>query len=335
MTTTWPEALLNDCQTKANDPISDSLLARGGVYPLPSKASFEVEGEQALDFLQGQLSCDINELTDNNSLVGSHNNPKGRMIASFRIFKDSNHSYRFTLPANNLETAISALKKYIVFSKATLTEANNLSLGCFGQQAADELKHHLGNIPTETNQIKLTNFLSVLCIHAEQPAFEVTGPAENILNLYQELLKKITPSSEAAHKLFEHQQGLAFIEQATSAEFIPQMLNYQAIGAVSFTKGCYTGQEIIARTKYLGKLKKQLSHHHINSRQPLKTGQTITQQEDGPSVGEIISAVKINNDLWDVLSVISTKAADVKSYWIESNECSLEKSIPWPYSIDE
>jgi len=174
-------------------------------------------GPDALTFLQGQLSCDMREVSSHKLSLACYCNPKGRVIAAPYLYAVAN-GFHFIVPADLAQLLIASLKRVIVFSKATLQDIS-------------------AEVPT----------YPVL----ENPQFEIAHGMGFTLSL-------ATPAPSDAWQARLIEAGVPTIGQAQSGQFLPHDIGLVALGAVSFTKGCFVGQEIIARMQYKGKLKKHL-----------------------------------------------------------------------------
>ncbi len=320
-----------DLLTNTFDENAPCVLHPSSLYSLPNKAILIVDGEDAEKFLQGQVSCDVNKIDVSHSLVGSHSTPKGRMISSFRLLQTDSRQYALVIPENNAKIALAAFKKYIVFSKADITLSEQVVIGCHGPKAEKSLQEHDKLLPKQTNDTVHTNDTTILCIDQSLPAYEIYTNKATAEKIYKELSINITPSSQAEQQLIEHKNALGFIENRTTDLFIAQMLNYQAIDAISFEKGCYTGQEIIARMKYLGKLKKHMSHVIITSTHNIEAGLPVSLEQDGQNVGNIVSAVKTGDNLWDVLWVLNQKAQTAEILFCNNHSLSIVSKQQLPY----
>ena len=225
-----------------------------GFTSLPQRGLLKITGLEAAKFLQGQLTCDLREISNEKSNLGACCTYQGRMISNFRIFYCQD-AYFLSMHKSLAEITLNYLKKYIIFSKASVEDASTqcMTLGI----TIDTNSLIFNKLPLETHACYLENEL--LIIKVDENRFEIFGGHERIENLKEKYLaNKIPLINEQDWDFFDFQIGLAYLRQETSELFTPQMLNLEKLGGVSFTKGCYTGQEVIARTKYLGKVKKQL-----------------------------------------------------------------------------
>jgi folate-binding protein YgfZ len=215
-------------------------------------ALLSVSGPDATTFLQGQLTADIREITPTKPGFAAYCNPKGRIRALFRIFYDQ-HSYFLQLPMGVLPSALAALKNVARFSKVTLQDVST---------QYDKIGFYL----TETN-------LEILKIADLKDIFVLPLPASNsykrleLLGLpdaIKLICDKISLSENSdifdfdAWKSLDIQAGIPEVWPETIEQFLPHVLNLPALGAVSFNKGCYCGQEIVARMEYRADIKHKL-----------------------------------------------------------------------------
>jgi folate-binding protein YgfZ len=254
-------------------------------YTLLSHGILKISGDDAATFLQGQLTCDIRELNDQRHGLGAYCNLQGRVLATFRIFQADNHYY-LIMPADLVDTTLETLKKYIFRSKVSL-ENKTADFACFGL-AGDEsqvfLQTYFKEIPRTTNQAVHINNVSLLNVDSVQPRFYLIAEKKIAKEIMETLPAQKILMTEEDWRRLEILAGIPTIYPETSGKFTPHMLNYPALNGVSLTKGCYLGQEIIARTEYLGKAKRQLQQIKIMTEEMPTRGEKIVnaqQQELG------------------------------------------------------
>jgi folate-binding protein YgfZ len=250
--------------TKQKQSTYDSLFPNPGVIKLPYKV-LVVEGSDAEKFLQGQLSCDLAELGEGRTVMGTANTPKGRIYGLFKIIK---HNERFLLRIHDsmADIVVARLSKYKVFFKCTLQIDERYNV--FGA-----VKPPFASDNTDCPEGKYleSDKALVFAIDSAQHLFELwTTEAPE-----QPALSDCSAEDWAC---MESIKGLPEIYPATSEAFILQYLNLHELGAVSFKKGCYTGQEIIARMKFLGKLKKRTFLLHCSDKTNAQPGDTLYDQ---------------------------------------------------------
>lgn len=201
-------------------------------FDLPGLGLLKISGGDSTRFLQGQLSCNMNAIASGSGVMGAHCNSQGRIISLFYAAKIHDDFY-LIMPKNLLPTAMAALKKYAPFFKSELTDATDSyrmigTLSSTGHTAADAQI----TIPTDSNR-------KILLIKTAEYSLTHT-------------------ETQHEWQLLDILEGIPSIYAETSARFLPHDINLPALNAICFTKGCFTGQEIIARMHYRGKPKKHL-----------------------------------------------------------------------------
>ena len=273
--------------TELNEPEFDSANT---LIPLSDYRIITISGPDALTFVQGQCTCDFTQLANDQWLRGAHCNPKGRMISSFTAAQLAPDVIGLRVHHSIVEIAANALKKYLVFSKATCEISELMAVG-FHRTMATTL-----NLTLSAQHISHTPFGLMLasCHFAE--LWLAKDQLETLINTVKTTLtthkQAITHpaiaifSTPAAWQQIMIENAIAEVTLRTSEQFLPQAFNYDAIAAVSFKKGCYTGQEIIARLHYKGQSKQRL--HLAQSPHPAVIGQAIADK-DNKVIGEVIN----------------------------------------------
>lgn len=258
-----------------------------------------ISGEDSESFLQGQLSCDLSELSEYDSCLGCLCDNKGRVLASFTLWKIKNVFYL------EMETGVAViaeqhLKKYSVFYKSELaiktTEFDRI--GLIGVESLNYLESLLPEIPSSENQITLSSAEGIFLRMADAK------------NLRYELWQSKKTNSELlpqegkleAWKVFDQKQGLYSLQAEDSGLYTPQELNYDQLGHISFTKGCYTGQEIVARMHYRGKAKKRLYLLEVHADSSPEKNMIISTEDD-KTVGKIIDIASIAKNLYQIQAI--------------------------------
>lgn len=308
-------------------------LADNAIYPLANNAFISVKGPDAKTFLQGQLSCDLNTITQSQASLGSHSDAKGRMQSSFRICQVAEDEYWLKVHNSIAEHALASLKKFSIFSKVTLSILDDIiGIGLHGESAIAAL-NTMSKLDSSLNlqQYEQCTYLNTSTNHA----YEIFGPIEKITSLWRMLNEKVTSYSPSQLLLLEHNNGLAFIQESTIGEFVAQQFNYQSVGAISFTKGCYTGQEIIARMQYRGKLKRTMQHWIITTEGAINIGSTVSLEGQSKTIGHILSVVNTSANQWDILINIEQQHDNGTQYILDkSHAFNKTAMIDLPYSLD-
>ena len=241
-----------------------------------------VKGKDAVDFLQGQFTCDVKTVSPSISVFGAHANPQGRLFSVFKLFlKDD--TYLMQLPLQSVESAKAALAKYKVFYKSSLEDKSAIykRIGYI-----DESPTCVSTLPDATHNCVTEGDFTVLYWEGKTPRYEVIAPAPSAASI-------TTPDSEQAWYLQDIQMGYPQIYPDTLETFLPHFLNLKELGALNFKKGCYTGQEIIARMEYLGKLKQKMYYAQVHTSQLPLPGDTLFTDEK--TIGTVVDAVQEKN----------------------------------------
>ncbi len=238
-----------------------------------------IHGADSDTFLQGQLTCDINKISPNHAQLAACCDLKGRVVASFFLIKMEHESidYLAYLPADNIDNLLSHLNKYAVFSKVELKQDSSWQAQ-FDTKTPDASGHD--------------------CL------------LPNSNNDYLKLSQSATPiaDDETSWLNYLNRIGLCFVTATLSGKFLPMMLNYDQLGGIDFEKGCYLGQEVIARAHYRGKVKRRL--HQLEIKQASKTihiGDSI-QNSQGETIGTVTLALAASASHYVLWAVIQDQA---------------------------
>lgn len=308
------------------------------IAPLTDYSVIRVSGIDAEKFLQGQFSCDIREVNSEQSRMGTANTAKGRAYAIFRIAKQGD-DYLIRLPSVIANDVYERLKKYIVFSKATLTLDDSIYiLGFSGESSVlDNLLNNADQLPTEVDGcIHIGSHLVIKVSSEAGTRFEIWTDFEMVKSLLPPLANdhsKISFGTQALWNWSEINEGIAEIYPDTQESYVPQMLNLQHLNAISFKKGCYTGQEIVARMKYLGKLKKEMFLLSTTSENLIPPGADIYEKSTGKKIGSAVRAINHSNThngmLLAVLDIEAAKANIPLSLSEDNSQAFTYLSLPY------
>ncbi|MDF0731135.1 folate-binding protein YgfZ [Pseudomonas entomophila] len=298
--------------------------------PLSHEGILAVRGSDAGKFLQGQLTCNLNYLDLEHASLGARCMVKGRMQSSFRILPEGN-GYLLAMASELLEAQLADLKKYAVFSKATLTD-ESAAWARFGLQQADAVLQALGlSLPEEAGATVRHDGL--IAVRVSEGRVELWVPAEHAANVRATLAGALPEVTLDAWLLGQVRAGIGQVMGPTRELFIPQMINLQAVGGVSFKKGCYTGQEIVARMQYLGKLKRRQYRLALAQEQAPAPGAEIFSPTHGSSVGEVVIAAR-NGQGCELLAVLSADAVEDDNLHLGSLEGPRLELLSLPYELD-
>jgi folate-binding protein YgfZ len=293
-----------------------------------------VDGADAAEFLQGQLTNDVRALTPARSQISSLCSPKGRMLAAFRMLRLGDTFY-LQLPRVKLAATLQRLRMFVLRAKVALGDASDalVAIGLTGHCAEGLLAPHVDALPREDNAVARSGDLTAIRIPGTIPRFQVLGPARAMEAIWTALAAAATPLGSDYWRLLDIRAGLPSVWPETSDAFVPQMANLQLVGGVSFTKGCYTGQEVVARMQYLGKLKRRMYLAEIAHDAPLAPGQALLDGSTQP-VGKVVDAQRSGADRWELLAVIGIDAAEDRDVGILLDpDGSRVKVAPPPYGF--
>ncbi len=294
-----------------------------------------VEGDDARDFLQGQLSNDILDVGAQRGQLSSYNTHKGRMIALLWIFERDGSLY-LLLPGERLDAVLKRLRMFVLRAKVTLQDASD-ELCVMGLSGAC-LEELLPQIPQQPFGTITHEALTMMRMPDALPRLMAFGPAA----VLQELWRQASGSGAvgAENELWTWlniRAGIPEVLNATAEAFIPQMIHLDRLGGISFTKGCYTGQEVVARMKYLGELKRCMYIARFESATPPVPGDGLYSAEvqSPQGAGRIVTVCADQPGGWIALVVAVISAADNQSLQLgDANGPRLEVREP-TYSLTE
>ncbi len=277
-----------------------------------------IKGIDARKFLQGQVTCDIAKLSTENGLYGAICSIKGRIITNFFVVQDSDHIL-LVMDKVLVKSTLLHLKKYAVFFKIEIADAS------------DEFSIYTEFESSTQNQTP--EFLSELL-----PIKQKKNSCTVVISKFPVLASLILQKSEMAKTIiqeFSDQTGLLsllsvrpLIKEEQSGVVLPQWLNMQRTGGISFTKGCYTGQEIVSRIQYRGKSKKQLAlftwQGHLDTTQGI-------QDEQGKNIGQVFQLSQVN-DLFVMQVILNAESNETAYFQLDGQAIFL---LPLPYQLEK
>ncbi len=288
-------------------------------------------------FLQGQLTCDVRQANSEHSLIGAHCNPKGRVLACFRLFQHEDACY-LELPRTMVDMLLVRLRKYLLMTKSVLEEASDAlaRIGIAGPNAASWLESALGAVPETVNGVIAAGNMTAIRLPGLQPRFELHGAARELSVIWNALAPNVTPIGAEAWRLLDILAGIPTIYPETVEAFIPQMINLQQLEGISFQKGCYTGQEIVARTHYLGKLKRRMYLARVKSLIPPRLGDPLfsPQADASQSAGQLADACRHPEGGYAVLAVALIECAEQGSLHLGDSSGPVLQLEPLPYDSE-
>ncbi len=312
-------------------------LPENYLIALDDISAITLSGEEQTSYLQGQVTCDVQQLTANNLINGAHCDAKGKVYSVFRLFKRQDALWLLQ-PKATLAASLAALQKFGVFAKVTINEQQcHQCYALVGQQAGDMLKAQFAQVPDSMTPVVHCNNTTLIYISQlnKIARYLIIDNAKQLTQLIQKISLPIYPQS--VWDLHEIMAGFPLLNQSAIGEYVPQMLNVQAINGISFTKGCYLGQETVARMQYLGRNKRALFILSGNTDTNITLDDVIEQQlgENWRSAGKLLSFYQADNgDLY--LQAVLANNIEGKLRLRTSNETSIELTpIDLPYSLSQ
>ena len=289
-----------------------------------------VRGADAAKFLQGQLTCNLNYLSDVRASLGARCTQKGRMQSSFRILLQGD-GVLMAMASELLEPQLADLKKYAVFSKSKLTDESAAWVR-FGLDQGDAALIGLGlELPADTDSVARNDQL--IAIRVSPQRAELWVAADQADAIKGQLAALLAEGDLNQWLLGQIRAGIGQVMAGTRELFIPQMLNLQAVGGVSFKKGCYTGQEIVARMQYLGKLKRRLYRVQLDTSELPEPGTPLFAPSHSSAIGEVVIAARTAEKI-ELLAVLQAEAAEAGDLHLGTLEGPALHLLDLPYELD-
>ncbi len=269
----------------------------GMVAALTHLGVLAVSGADAENFLHNQLTNDVLELTPGAMHLGGYCSPKGRLLATLLIWK-SNDGVMLVMPRELLPGIQKRLQMFVLRSKVTIADVSEQTV-LIGAAVPD--LQEIGF--SETDGLNAT-WPSATGL---QRALWM-GPVESAMHLWNTLSKTLTPTSANYWRWLDIRAGLPMVVEATREQFVPQMVNFDLVGGVNFRKGCYPGQEIVARSQYLGKLKRRMLLASTQAEVAAAGMEIFSEADPGQPCGLVVNAEKNPEGTWDLLVEIKLEA---------------------------
>jgi folate-binding protein YgfZ len=316
------------------DAAAERVAARDGTVlcDLSQYGVLKVSGEEAQGFLHNLFSSDVNSLTPLLALRSSFNTAKGRALATFLIWRTPTEFF-LHLPTGLLAPIQKKLSMYVLRAKVKIENAGDaVCLGISGAGADTELQALFGELPQAVlgavqrdgdTLVRLDQHRFLLCTSASQ------APA-----IWKKLSAFARPAGSPCWDWLDIRAGIPVVLPLTQEAFVPQMLNLDLIGAVNFKKGCYPGQEIVARLHYLGKPKRRMFLAHIDSAEVPAPGMELFSMEvEGQSCGNVVHAVAAPGGGCDLLAVVQLVSHETFPVHLGSLTGARLHFQPLPYTV--
>ncbi len=291
-----------------------------------------ISGDDTETFLSGQFTSDISQLQDGKLQCSAWCNPKGRVIANFLMLRQENIFY-LLLPDELKNIFIQRLRMYILRADVSIQDQSNklAAIGVRGNAVKSILTAKFDGIP-EPYQYSTNNELVLIALPDETSRYIIIGRYDRIEALWQSLSARLIPIGSRYWQLFDILSGHAWVYKDTSESFLPQELNLDLLGGLSFSKGCFPGQEVIARLHYRGREKKRLYLGHSSSEILFPPATKLYRDELEQSIGTIVNSAAHPEKGMTVLAVVDSVANNHEILHIHSADgpdIQLD-SLPYP-----
>ena len=303
------------------------------VMVLDHLTCYQVDGEDAAAFMQGQFSNDINNVTASTGQLTSYSTPKGRMLAIFYICQRDD-TYLLVVSKDIAPTVMKRLQMYVMRSKVTIKQSDNsLLLGICNDEAATVLNSLKLETPKKDYQTSFNDSLLCMKIPSVSTRYLIIGNES-----LSEQINQLSPSKTDVftNSYWQWQDIMAGVPNITAAiqeAFVPQMANMELIDGVSFSKGCYPGQEIVARLHYLGNASRRMFRVEIEDDKEICIGDEIYSDGSEQSVGKFLSAIKQSENNYTGLAVLRVEAVNKGQLVTGSPAGKSVKVKPLPYEV--
>ncbi|MBS1188774.1 MAG: Glycine cleavage protein (aminomethyl transferase) [Rhodocyclaceae bacterium] len=275
--------------------------------PLLHLGLIACSGEDAKSFLHNQLTSDVNHLGPEQAQHSAWCTAKGRMLASFLAWNNGD-GYELALASELVAPVLKRLQMFVLRSDVRLSDLSDshILLGLCGPQAGDALA--AANLPMPAETLATVAAAGTRIIRLDADRIIIATPAGNAGETWRQLAAIARPAGGPVWRWLDIRAGLPLVTAATREEFVPQMADFEKIGGVSFHKGCYPGQEVVARTQYLGKVKRHL--YRLTSATCLQAGDDL-HSPDNPdqACGKVVSAAPSPAGGFEALAVVQSNFA--------------------------
>ena len=293
------------------NPLAELLAARDGtiVADLSHNALLAVTGDDAAAFLHGQLTNDVLALAPGAAQRSGWCSPKGRLLATFLLLRRDD-GFLVMLPAEIAEPVAKRLRMFVLRSKVKIEDASERFrlIGIAGKGAAAGVGRVFGRAPAVMASIERDGST---CVALGIDRFVAFSTAESAPALWEALASEATQAGKDAWEWTMIRAGIPTVVARTQDEFVPQMANFELVGGVSFKKGCYPGQEIVARTQYRGILKKRMALAHLPGDVRPQPGDNVYGATFGDqAAGKVVAATPSPEGGFDALVVAQLESLE-------------------------
>ncbi|EOT5498969.1 TPA: tRNA-modifying protein YgfZ [Citrobacter koseri] len=295
-----------------------------------------ITGADSEKYMQGQVTADVNQLTEQQHLLVAHCDAKGKMWSNLRLFRDGD-GFAWIERRSLREAQLTELKKYAVFSKVAIApDDERVLLGIAGFQARAALANIFSVLPNSEKQVVSEGASTLLWFEHPAERFLLITDVATAESLTEKLRGEAALNNSQQWLALDIEAGIPVIDSANSGQFIPQATNLQALGGISFKKGCYSGQEMVARAKFRGANKRALWSLAGKASRVPEAGEDLELQmgENWRRTGTVLVAVQLD-DGQVLVQVVMNNDMEADSVFRVRDDANTLHIVPLPYSLEE
>ncbi len=297
----------------------DAIEAIDAVMDLSDIVPLDIHGPDASRFLQNQFTNDLSRVDGSSAQLSGYCTAKGRLLALFVATTTGDGGaragYRLLLPRDVLPIARTQLERFRLRADVTFHDASDESctIGLVGVDVGEALARAGMSEPPGAWCVTTGDRLTVVRVMGRVPRLLAVGPPATVRELWGRVTPRLAPAGRDVWTRHQIRAGEPSVTAETSGSFVPQMLNLHAIDGVSFTKGCYPGQEVVARVHYLGQIKRRMYRVSSTTGDPPAPGTPVWSAEDDARAGTIVVSASLRAGGLDALAVLTTASAEAAS----------------------
>ncbi len=311
--------------------LTNTLATHAAYAEFSDAGLIAFQGDDTTTFLQGQLTNDARKLAQHQAQYSGLCSPKGRLLGSFLLWQQGDSTY-LQLDAELQPALQKRLSMYILRAKVKARDARAevVRVGIAGHNAASVVQMLTGCVlDTDMSTAEVAQFS---IIRFTQTRYQIAAPAADRDDLLAQLAQSASAIDAAQWQWLEIRAGVPTITLATQEQFVPQMVNFDLTNSVNFQKGCYTGQEIVARTQYLGKLKRRM--YLVHSDAAMTAGDEIYSPDmESQAMGMVVNAQPAPDGGWDALAVMQISSVATQPLHVGSLDGALLTLQDLPYAL--
>ena len=295
-----------------------------------------ITGTDSEKYMQGQVPADVNQLTEQQHLLVAHCDAKGKMWSNLRLFRDGD-GFAWLERRSLREAQLTELIKYAVFSKVAIApDDERVLLGIAGFQARAALANIFSELPNSEKQVVSEGASTLLWFEHPAERFLLITDVATAESLTEKLRGEAALNNSQQWLALDIEAGIPVIDSANSGQFIPQATNLQALGGISFKKGCYSGQEMVARAKFRGANKRALWSLAGKASRVPEAGEDLELQmgENWRRTGTVLAAVQLD-DGQVLVQVVMNNDMEADSVFRVRDDANTLHIVPLPYSLEE